>query len=312
MYLCYLDESGTTGTGMGETSHFVLAGLSIPIWHWRDADREISRVLDGFGLADAELHTAWMLRKYLEQSRIPGFEQLGRAERRIEVNRYRNRELTRLSGTENDVCRRRARKNFRNTEPYVHLTWEERRRAVHVVAETVSNWGFARLFAECVDKPYFDPTRNQRSVSEQAFEQVVSRFERFLQNYSPRHEPGQRSHGLVVHDNNETVARRHTNMMRSFHTAGTLWTSIDCIIETPMFVDSKLTRMVQIADLCAYALRRYVENGETELFRRVFERADRIGDVAVGVRHFSPTSCACEICLAHQRSSNDVGGRGNR
>ena len=301
MYLCYLDESGTTGTATGETSHYVLAGLSIPIWHWRDADREVSRVLGAYGLADAELHTAWMLRKYLEQSRIPGFEQLGPADRRTEVGRQRNSELARLSGSANKVRRSRTLKNFRKTESYVHLTWEERRRALLEVAQAVSNWGFARLFAECVDKSHFDPGRSPRSVSEQAFEQVVSRFERYLQNLSPRHEPGQRSHGLVVHDNNDTVARRHTRMMRSFHTAGTLWTSVNCIIETPMFVDSKLTRMVQIADLCAYALRRYVENGETELFQPVFERADRIGDVAVGVRHFSPPSCTCAICRAHQR-----------
>ena len=82
VYLCYLDESGTTGTATGETSHFVLAGLSIPIWHWRAADRDVSRVLGAHGLADAELHTAWMLRTYLEQSTIPGFEPLGRADRR--------------------------------------------------------------------------------------------------------------------------------------------------------------------------------------------------------------------------------------
>ena len=281
MYPCYLDESGTTGAGTGDTSHFVLAGLSIPIWHWRDADREASRVLAAYGLADAELHTAWMLRKYLEQSRIPGFEQLDAAERRTEVRRRRSNELTRLSGPANDVRRRRARKLHRNTEPYVHLTWEERRRAVLDVAETVSNWGFARLFAECVDKSHFDPSRSRRSVSEQAFEQVVSRFERYLQNLRPRG-PGlgaQRNHGLLVHDNNETVARRHTRMMRSFHAAGTPWTSVDCIIETPMFVDSKLTRMVQIADLCAYALRRYLENGETGVLHER-SRVDSHGKMA--------------------------------
>ena len=132
-------------------------------------------------------------------------------------------------------------------EPYVHLTWEERRRAVSEVAETVSSCGFARLFAECVDKSHFDPARSQRSVSEQAFEQVVARFARFLRNMgSPA---SQRNHWLLVHDNNETVARRHTHMMRTFHTTGTLWTGIDRIIEPPMFVDSKLTRMIQIADL---------------------------------------------------------------
>ena len=47
-----------------------------------------------------------------------------------------------------------------------------------------------------------------------------------------------------MHANNETVARKHTGMMRSFHATGTLWTNIDCIIETPVFVDSNLTRMV--------------------------------------------------------------------
>ena len=104
---------------------------------------------------------------------------------------------------------------------------------------------------------------------------------------------------MLVHDNNETVARKHTRMMRSFHATGTLWTSVDCIIETPMFVDSELTRMIQIADLCAYALRRYLENDETWLFRPIFGRADRIGEVAVGVRHFSPPGCGCAICEAH-------------
>jgi len=85
-----------------------------------------------------------------------------------------------------------------------------------------------------------------------------------------------------VHDNNETMAKKHTDLMRNFHTQGTLWTRVDRIIETPLFVDSRLTRMIQLADLCSYALRRYVEKGESNLFRRIFGRADRVGAVAVG------------------------------
>ncbi len=299
MHLCYLDESGTIGTSTGETSHFVLASISIPIWHWRDADREISQVLEAYGLANAELHTAWMLRKYLEQSRIPEFEQLNAADRRKAVNRRRKSDLGRMSGPANNARRKRAHKLFRKTEAHVHLTWEERRKAVLEVAQTVSQWGFARLFAECVDKSHFDPALSRRSIDEQAFEQVVSRFEKFLQNQKSTSD----AYGLLMHDNNETVARRHTRMMRSFHAVGTLWTDVDHIMETPMFVDSELTRMVQIADLCAYALRRYLENSESELFRSIFQRADRVGDVAMGVRHFSPPSCDCEICSAHQSAS---------
>ena len=96
------------------------------------------------------------------------------------------------------------------------------------------------------------------------------------------------------------MERKHTELMKSFHRSGTLWTQVNNIIETPLFVDSQLTGMVQIADLCAYGLRRYLENNETEIFNKVFERADRRGDVTVGIRHFTDRSCGCAICTAHR------------
>ncbi len=72
------------------------------------------------------------------------------------------------------------------------------------------------------------------------------------------------------------------------------------IIETPLFVSSELTSMVQLADVCAYALRRYLENGEERLFDHIFKRADRKEDVVVGVRHFTNISCPCKICVSHR------------
>jgi hypothetical protein len=86
MYLCYVDESGTADIP-GNTSHFVLAALSVPIWHWRNVDRSVSAILSRYDLADQEFHTAWVLRKYIEQSRIPGFESLNFAQRRAAVAR---------------------------------------------------------------------------------------------------------------------------------------------------------------------------------------------------------------------------------
>jgi hypothetical protein len=105
---------------------------------------------------------------------------------------------------------------------------------------------------------------------------------------------------MLVHDNNETVARKHTALMRKFHKKGTVWTKVDRIVDTPLFVNSSLTSMVQMADLCGYALRRYVENGEAELFKKVFARADRISDTVVGIRHFADQACVCTICEAHK------------
>ena len=92
MYLCYIDESGTSDIP-GNTSYFVLAGVSLPIWHWRDADRDITAIKGRYGLEDAEIHTAWLLRKYLEQSRINDFNSLTRTQRQSEVRKSRTRHL---------------------------------------------------------------------------------------------------------------------------------------------------------------------------------------------------------------------------
>ena len=297
MYLCYLDESGTSSIP-GNTSHFVLAGLSIPIWHWKGCDRDVAAIKQRFGLKEAELHTAWLLRKYIEQTKISSFASKTWTERRAEVEKYRRGELLRLQNAGNSRAYRQAKKNYGKTKDYVHLTYEERKDFIHQVASCVSAWGFARLFAECIDKVHFDPARSQQGVDGQAFEQVVSRFERYLQLAG---QP-QQSYGVLIHDNNETVARKHTVMMREFHRRGTLWTNVDNIIETPLFVDSQLTSMVQVADLCAYAIRRFLENGEADVFDLVFERADRKDGIVVGIRHFTDRSCACTICASHRRT----------
>ncbi len=95
MYLCYIDESGTPEVP-GTTTHFVLAGIAIPIWHWHDADREVINILRKYGLEQEELHTAWILRKYLEQSRIANFDDLNWQLRRSAVERERSRYLLQL------------------------------------------------------------------------------------------------------------------------------------------------------------------------------------------------------------------------
>ena len=68
MYICYIDESGTSAIP-GNTSHFVLVGISIPVWQWKNCDREIEQIKDKFSLGGSEIHVGWMLRPYIEQNR---------------------------------------------------------------------------------------------------------------------------------------------------------------------------------------------------------------------------------------------------
>lgn len=296
MYICYIDESGTPEVP-GTSSHFILCGLALPVENWRASDKAIATLLGRYDLGDEELHTAWMARSYLEQSRVPDFEKLSYSERRSRIKSLRTAELLRLQRSSNTKALRQTKKNFAKTDPYVHLTHGERMQVLREVADAVASWGNARLYAECVDKIHFDPIKAGKAPEEQGFEQVVSRFQQSLaRNVTTKDTPG-----LIVHDNNQSVARKHTFLMRGYHEKGTLWTDIPNIVETPLFVDSSLTRMVQLADLCAYALRRYLENSEVELFRRIFARADRLKNGrVVGVRHYTSNGCACEICKAHR------------
>lgn len=299
MYLCYVDESGTSDRP-GSTSHFILAGIVLPIWYWKNADEDVRRIKQAYGLGNAELHTGWILRKYSEQARVDDFENLDYQRRRSQVEKIRHSNLLRTQKSRSRSKIRQLKKNYKQTEAYIHLSYEERREFISKIADCVSNWGFARLFAECVDKIHFDPAQSRLSVDDQAFEQLVSRFERYLQNLSVNE--SESNFGLIVHDNNRDVARKHTDMMIRFHKQGTFWIDIRNIIETPLYVDSQLTSMVQVAVLCAYVLRRYLENGEIELFEKIYARADRLGNSGpvVGIRHFTVTNCECGICKGHR------------
>ncbi len=294
MYLCYLDESGTADIP-GSTSHYVLAGLSIPYSNWKNQDKEIEQIKGKYGLQDTELHVGWMLRQYKEESKIPNFLKLSFTQRRSKVKQLQKATLLRLQKT-GGSAHKQVKKNFAQTDGYIHLTYQERVQVVMEVATRVSRWGNARLFAECVDKVFFDPARTGRTVAEQAFEQVVTRFEHYLQLIGAKDPIPELCYGLLIHDNNETVAKRHTALMKDYYKKGTSYLSLERTIETPLFVDSQLTCMVQIADLCAYGLRRYLENGEENIFKLVMKRADRKQGELVGIRHYTDSSCTCKIC----------------
>lgn len=292
VYFCYIDESGTPQIP-GNTSHYVLCGVSIPIRYWKRCDRAINAIKSKYGLQNAEIHTGWIVRSYHEQSLIPNFDALDYVTRRSEVNKLRKAAIFKLQKSGNPKAYKQVRKNYKQTDAYIHLSYQERQNFVREVADTIGGCRYIRIFAECIDKVHFDPTKCNCTVDEQALEQIVSRFEHYMDNISKN---GVETYGLLIHDNNETVSKKHTLLMKKFHKRGTLWTSIKHIIETPLFVNSELTDLIQIADLCSLALRRYLENDETDLFDRISSRFDVFKKKMVGVRHFTTPACTCKLC----------------
>jgi hypothetical protein len=292
MHILYVDESGVEQIGAGST-HFVLLGLAIPAQSWKSLDTALENIKADYDLRGAEIHTAWMHRRYTEQESIAGFEKLDAAARRAAAEtaiRGRAGRVGVLGDKKKITAYRREAKAI---GPYLHLAREERLQCLEDLAREVASWTEVRVFADAISKPDFPQGRF--TPYEMAFEQVLTRFQSYLS--------AKRSTGIVVHDNNATAAPRLTRLARKFHEDGTFYREITDIVETPLFVDSSLTSMIQMADLCAFALRRLVENNEVRLWDVVEARVDRRGTTCVGVRHYTGRRpCTCRLCISHGRN----------
>ena len=305
MYFCYLDESGTPQLA-AQTSHFVLLGLAIPAAAWHIKDQRINVIKTRYGLKDVEIHTGYIARRFPEQEHIPSFDQLDSIQRRAAVKAERDKSLIKAAAMKSVARLNSLKKVYTKSADYIHLTHKQRMQLLRDLADEIGSWNDVRLFAEAVEKAAMPPGAD---IFEKAFEQLVTRFHTFLsKREEERVKRGGTStvrsvdnYGLLIEDNNQTVAKNITTLMRRFHIQGTLWAKVERIIETPLFVDSSLTSMVQMADLCAYSTRRFFENDEEDLFDRIFGRFDHARGRLVGIRHYVGSKpCKCKVCAAHR------------
>ncbi|MGN0834754.1 MAG: DUF3800 domain-containing protein [Candidatus Spyradosoma sp.] len=293
MYLFYLDESGTAEIP-GNSPTFTLAAVGIPVGSWTRFDKQIRQLKTSYGIADKEIHVAWMAREYPEQEAIPGFESMSWPDRVAAVDRARAAAVSKRRSAGKDV--KQLKKNNEHTQDYVHLSLAERRRFLMDLACMVGKWKAARLFAEVIDKNGYKPPKPVLTPMTQAFEQVVVRVESYLSSMSKN----KKKRGLLIYDNNPSVADQLTRNMKKFYREGTFLSGVDHLIETPLFVSSELTGMIQIADLCAFALRRAIEKGDSTLLNPLLPIVDRKKGKIVGVRHYAAGECSCLFCASRR------------
>ena len=149
-----------------------------------------------------------------------------------------------------------------------------------------------RLFAVAVHKAAISP----RDPIEYAFEQICNRFDRFLNRLY--HAEQNRQRGLIVFDESRYEGRLQT-LAIDFRTIGHTWGVTRSLIEVPLFVNSKATRMVQLADLVSYAVWRRYEKNDPQYFDIISSRFDKEGNVIHGLVHYTPEgdfSCKCLVC----------------
>ncbi|GAO71185.1 DUF3800 domain-containing protein [Comamonas sp. E6] len=115
---------------------------------------------------------------------------------------------------------------------------------------------------------------------EYAFELLTMRFDNFLKRLHLKHNSNQR--GMMLFDKSTTEIRLQT-LAREFKYSGHAFGRTRNFAEVPVFLDSKASRLIQLADLAAYAVHRKYAHGDDVLFKSIAHCFDREGGVVHGL-----------------------------
>lgn len=113
-----------------------------------------------------------------------------------------------------------------------------------------------------------------------AFEQLASRFDLFLKRLHHKHQDSQR--GIMLFDESSTEQRIQT-LAREFKYTGHSWGKTSNYAEVPVFLDSRASRLIQLADLVAYALFRRHEHCDDSFYSVIKGCFDAEGGVEHGL-----------------------------
>jgi hypothetical protein len=130
--------------------------------------------------------------------------------------------------------------------------------------------GQVRLFAAVLEKKNFAG----QDLAQVAFEQLSSRFDQFLGRL---HQKGNTQRGLILFDKSSTEKRIQT-LAKEFKVAG----HSRNYAEVPVFIDSEASRLIQLADLVAYAIFRKFEYDDAKYYDVISGCFDSDGGVIHG------------------------------
>ena len=134
---------------------------------------------------------------------------------------------------------------------------------------------------------------------EYAFEEICNRVDLFLsrlyQSRGGRDEDKQK--GLIVMDQSHYEQPLQA-LARDFRVKGTRWGHMRNIAEVPLFVNSRASRLIQLADLIAFSMWRKYEYQDGRFFDPIISRFDADGGVIHGLVHYRSMGKAIRYCPA--------------
>lgn len=172
------------------------------------------------------------------------------------------------------------------------FSYNKREEILQEIYGLIRDTGFPNIivFAAALS---IDAAKSATQVRSDTFEEVCSEFNNFL---IWQHRLGHTAKGLVIIDKNREDQYR--NLLGSFQTK-TKYGYLGNVIDIPYFAQSHQTRMLQLADFCAYAVFRYYERQDDTYITTILPRICRKPHTRQldGLKHVtSNQSCTCLAC----------------
>lgn len=281
MYLLFADESGTHGS-----SHaFVLGGIAVHEHDAQNLQRTLEATVAGHAIAarlpleELELHAAAM-----RNARSPSGSTLGKTVPPWSVV-PRQQRLQCLAAAYDKIA------NFHPSNPDLP----------------------AALFGVVLDQRF----HGSWSVTERerfAYEVILNKFDVMLKRL--RAAGGSPNRGLVIHDRRIVAERDIQEWTRGWQQAAGTIGKLRNLADVPLFADSRASRLIQAADLIAYALYRHYDPARqhTDYMEQLWGKFDTAAGVMHGCVHYTPSfgagSCQCRPCQG--RLLIEAAGRTNR
>lgn len=119
------------------------------------------------------------------------------------------------------------------------------------------------------------------NVPENLFTQITSRFDKFLKRKYLKNKETAR--GLAVFDKSK-MENQYQNCSKIYQTMGNQWKEkLNNFSEVPLFLDSKMSRSIQIADLIAFSLFRNFEYNDDTYYSIIKDCFDKEKNIQYGL-----------------------------
>ncbi len=185
---------------------------------------------------------------------------------------------------------------FRGTNtPWKQMEREERISTIKRVLSKLDDARQCPLFGCAIHKASFhdqDPVRL-------AFEDLSSRFNLYLEHLSTNGNPAR---GMIVIDKSSYELGLQS-LASEIRRTGNRWGNQNRnICEVPLFVDSKSSRLIQLADHIAYAIfRRYSQN-DLNYYNVIENKFYQLDGVIHGLAHkqLGRHTCTCPACITRR------------